>query len=875
MTNSALPRARGALVVRCVAALVVALLTAPARADVFSPGELSRAHGALEGLAACTKCHVAGEQLSPGRCLDCHAELRARVARGEGFHGRIPEADRACERCHHEHQGRDFALVDWGREGKQGFDHARTGYALRGKHRRADCARCHDRRLVQDAALLALLGKQPERVSFLGAPQACAACHFDEHRGQLGGECQRCHGEEAWKPAGRFEHARTVYPLEGKHARVPCAKCHAEEAQGTTAAAAPGQTPPVKPATSVRWKGLAFQRCTDCHKDPHEGRLGDGCAGCHTVADWKKLSSKAQERAFHERTRYPLRGAHAGASCAACHGPFRGVPAKYKGLAFGKCTDCHADAHLGQLARLAGETRPAAERSATSAAPATCDACHTLDAWLPARFEAADHDRLEYRLEGAHRAVACALCHPRDPRLEKRAAAFTKREKRGRPVKVSLALLDVPRADDCRTCHRDPHAGQFEARLANDGCRACHNVESFRTLRFDHAKDSRYPLEGKHAKAACGACHRPDAAGVVRYRPLATACSSCHADPHAGQFAAKGQGTDCARCHGVAGWKELRFRHAEPFTRFTLDGKHAKVACEKCHAAVKVAGAEVRRYRPVPTACEGCHQDFHKGAFRVAGQETTRCAQCHSAASWDTSSYPHEKTRFPLEGAHRDTSCRGCHPDPTFQAPVARACAACHADVHQGRLGQRCERCHEPTAWAATTFDADAHRRSAFPLNGRHAVTPCESCHGDRRDRGFTRPTRACVACHAQDLERASGGGAAVDHDAAGFPETCQTCHSAWRFTPAGLPQHDACFSITRGQHAGIRCMRCHTALPAADYGQPFTCQTDTAACTRCHACGSHEPVAGFACVDRRCYECHRFSVEGGDLRGALEGGRR
>jgi hypothetical protein len=520
--------------------------------------------------------------------------------------------------------------------------------------------------------------------------------------------------------------------------------------------------------------------------------------------------------------------------------------------------------------------------ASAAAAPAaqTCDACHTVEAWLPVRFEAADHDRLEYRLEGAHRAVACALCHPKDPRLEQRVPAAVRRELEGRkrPVKVSLALLDIPKAGDCRTCHRDPHAGQFKARLAEQGCAACHGVESFRRPRFDHAKDSRYPLEGKHAQVACASCHRPDAAGVVRYKLASLACASCHADPHAAQFAARGaprgEGTDCARCHVAAGWKELRFKHAEPFTKFALDGKHAKAACEKCHPAVKVAGADVRRYRPLATTCEGCHEDFHKGAFRPPGEKITRCATCHSAASWESTSFAHEKTGFPLVGAHREASCRGCHVDPRFQEPVARACAACHQDVHQGRLGRRCDRCHEPTSWASTSFDADAHRRSAFPLTGRHAATPCESCHGDRRDRGFTRPTRECLACHEADLARAQAGGAAVDHAAAGFPTTCQTCHSSWRFSPAGFPAHDACFQISRGEHSGIACGRCHTTVPLVDWSQPLACQSGTAACTRCHSCAEHEPVDGFACVDRRCYECHRFST-GSDLRGALQGGRR
>jgi hypothetical protein len=608
--------------------LLAAAVALAARGDVFSPGDLARPHANLEGLANCTKCHVAGEQLSGERCLECHKELAGPVAAGRGFHGRIPHAERACEKCHHEHQGREFPLVDWGKGGRKAFDHARTGYDLRGKHRRADCARCHDRRLVQEPVVLDMLGKQPARATLLGAPQACAACHFDEHRAQLGGECQRCHDEDAWKPARRFAHARARYPLDGKHAKVACAKCHKPEEEAAARAAAPGQTPPIAPASFVRYKGMPFQACTDCHKDPHQGRLGASCTSCHTPVDWKRISAKGRERAFHEKTRYPLRGAHVAARCEACHGPFPGVKARFRGIPFERCTDCHADAHAGQLAGLAPATArgakgaralPAAAEIAAGGAVRTCDACHGLDAWLPARFEADDHDRLSYRLEGAHRAVACALCHPKDPRLEERVPARVRQELRaqGRPLPVSLARLDIPKANDCRTCHRDPHAGQFDARLRTDGCGACHGVSAFRSPRFDHAKDSKYPLTGKHEKVACAACHRRDAAGVVRYRPLETACQVCHADPHAGQLGMKGKGTDCARCHETAGWKTpLRFVHAPPFTTYTLAGKHAKVACEKCHPAVKTAGAEVRRYRPVPRECQDCHVDFHKGAFR-------------------------------------------------------------------------------------------------------------------------------------------------------------------------------------------------------------------------------------------------------------------
>ncbi|HET6436664.1 MAG TPA: cytochrome c3 family protein [Anaeromyxobacter sp.] len=574
-------------------------------ADVFSPGPLSKAHQSLEGgLESCTKCHVAGQQLAPERCLECHTELKARVEEKQGFHGRLPASERQCQSCHHEHQGRDEPLVDWGPGGQRGFDHSRTGYELKGKHRTVDCARCHDPRRISDATVLAVLEKQPGRKTFIGQPQACTACHFDEHRGQLGGDCLRCHSEEGWKPARGFDHARTAYPLTGRHAQVACGKCHETEEQ--VAAPPPTVTPPVNAVRFLKYKGMPFGQCTSCHKDPHQDRFGQSCTQCHNTDDWKRVAGPMQSRTFHDQTRYPLRGAHAQVACVACHGPFPGEPARYRGLSFAHCTDCHLDAHLGQMAR-------------TGADGASCDRCHTVEAFTPARFELEDHDRTGFKLVGAHRTVACSVCHVKDASLSARVPSLARAdlEKRKRPLRLSLMRFAPGNPADCAACHRDPHAGQFGQRVRTEGCVACHNQDTFRRVKLDHDKDTSFPLTGKHAQVACGSCHRPDAAGVVRYAPLSFSCASCHADPHAGQFAgARGQGTDCARCHGVDGFKQTKFVHAPPFTSFQLSGRHQGLACQKCHLPVLVAGTLVTRYRPLPTKCQGCHEDFHRGAFQ-------------------------------------------------------------------------------------------------------------------------------------------------------------------------------------------------------------------------------------------------------------------
>ncbi len=242
--------------------------------------------------------------------------------------------------------------------------------------------------------------------------------------------------------------------------------------------------------------------------------------------------------------------------------------------------------------------------------------------------------------------------------------------------------------------------------------------------------------------------------------------------------------------------------------------------------------------------------------------DDTRCEACHTPDGWSEVAFAHERTGFPLRGAHLRAGCKACHAE-SFTRALGRTCGSCHRDAHEGRLGARCEACHEESSWRSR-FDADAHRRGNFPLVGRHAFLPCEACHGDRRDRGFTRATPGCIACHQKDYDATAGR--AVDHRAAGFGTRCQECHGPWRFQGASFAQHEACFPIASGRHAGVACLKCHTSL--GSIAATGACSTGTAACMRCHDCGKHPTVAGFACFARKCYECHPGGTTGGS--GAL-----
>ncbi|MFO0598819.1 MAG: hypothetical protein U0228_26165 [Myxococcaceae bacterium] len=576
---------------------LVFLAALVARADLFSPGELSKPHATLEGLSNCTKCHPAGGQLSQATCLSCHQELGPRIARGAGLHGQIPEAKRNCETCHHEHKGLGFKLIDWGGPEKD-FNHNRTGWALKGKHGETKCASCHEKRLMSPASLK-LMDKRPE--TRLGLGTGCTDCHFDEHRGQQQEDCEYCHVEKAWKPAPNFNHNDTAYPLKGKHVGVKCSGCHDSEKDPE-----PHSFPLPKSETFLRLAPVEHKACLDCHKDPHEGRFGLRCQSCHTVEGWRIVRNAGAEREFHQKTKFPLEGAHLDVDCKTCHGPFPGVPVKFKGLPHEHCATCHPDAHEGQLGGPVG--------SGANAMP-DCNTCHAATGFTPVKYGLVEHQKTKFALEGGHQVVPCSSCHAQTPALKAKVpkVVLADLKKRGRQELFSAAMFDFTKPlEQCESCHTDVHSGQFKGQA----CESCHQVASFKgtSLKFDHAK-SNFPLVGAHVKVKCEKCHfAPAADKAIVYKPLAQKCESCHLDVHAGQFGKKA----CDVCHGADSFKDkLLFQHQPPFTAFVLDGQHLKAKCDACHKSIPVGPKlNVTQYKPLPTSCEGCHSDFHKGAFK-------------------------------------------------------------------------------------------------------------------------------------------------------------------------------------------------------------------------------------------------------------------
>ena len=169
-----------------------------------------------------------------------------------------------------------------------------------------------------------------------------------------------------------------------------------------------------------------------------------------------------------------------------------------------------------------------------------------------------------------------------------------------------------------------------------------------------------------------------------------------------------------------------------------------------------------------------------------------------------------------------------------------------------------CGSCHGEQSWSPL-FVVDAHRRTMFPLSGRHASLPCEQCHIEKRDRTFTRVALGCRDCHAADAAKASAS--TLSHSS--LAPTCQSCHAPTSFSPARLPPHEACFPLPGTVHANIACATCHEPRALVGAALTGTCRS-LVRCAECHTHAKritdaqHKNVVGYAHASDKCAACHR-----------------
>lgn len=416
-----------------------------------------------------------------------------------------------------------------------------------------------------------------------------------------------------------------------------------------------------------------------------------------------------------------------------------------------------------------------------------------------------------------------------------------------------LALLALLAGVGAGEAQREPRTSPHGTLRPGLDCADCHTSEAWRParadMRFDHASASRFPLEGKHALAACAACH----IGLRFDQPRTSVrdCGGCHADVHRGRL-----GADCAACHDTESFADAKRIQVHARTNFPLTGVHAQIQCESCHRDGR-AGA----FTALDPRCVSCHGDEYRIARlpdHAALGFPRECEQCHGTLGWRTASFDHAALAggFALVGAHAREPCTSCHlpPDDRLvgRPEGADGCVGCHRADHQREhpipgYPTGCLRCHTVETWSGATFE-HASLAGGFALVGAHAQAPCSACHAppDGRPIFDAENQNDCVACHRADYQR--------EHEGSGFPTTCTTCHSTSTWGGAVFDHDRQFFPIYSGPHreAWSGCQSCHPGAPVS-FGA-FTCLT-------CHGRAetdrNHDEVSGYAYESNRCLACH------------------
>lgn len=463
----------------------------------------------------CLSCHIDAVfvPLAHTRCDSCHTDPH-----------RKPLGSR-CEECHETPQS--WRVDD--------FNHSRTNYKLRGRHRRVPCEGCHSQHKTD-----------PVRHG------TCAACHADPHAGQFAPRgCDDCHTlSQAGFALREFDHDQTPFPLIGAHVPLTCEDCHGDGEQ-------------------AQYASLRATDCSACHSDAHAGRYSPAkCATCHTPDGWN-------ERFFdHSNTRFPHTGKHVGLACEKCH-----TEGSWTGLVSESCEDCHFEKnpHGNAIERDACDgchaTTSFAEISFDHAAgtkfdpapahvdvPCTrchkkvahfeglstvcsnchvsdrpighyggeCDGCHQAAHWVPGGLGDVSHAVTGFPLAGAHAQQPCASCH--------------------RPGRLRGEVVG-----DCSACHAadDPHRHTL-----GDTCSDCHSDHSWFRTSFRHGSTG-WPLRGAHRLAACPDCHPARTIGTP------TDCWRCHEAQAPRTIAAHRSPAFalCDTCHRSFTWAPYRFPH--------------------------------------------------------------------------------------------------------------------------------------------------------------------------------------------------------------------------------------------------------------------------------------------------------------------------
>ena len=474
--------------------------------------------------------------------------------------------------------------------------------------------------------------------------------------------CKTCHSSKGWqldKEIYSFKHNKTKLPLDGQHTSLDCSQCH---------------------------KTLVFKEakseCFACHNDVHQTTVGLECSRCHTPKSW--LVNNISD--IHQRSRFPLVGAHRNADCIQCHKSESMARFDVPGI---NCIDCHRESYMAT-------TNP---NHIQAGYPQDCLFCHTLTSF---QWAGSGFNHSVFPLDQGHSTAKCTDCHTTGNYTDART--------------------------DCYSCHQANYTATTNPNHIISGipnsCANCHTaIPGWKPASYNHTT---FPLTLGHSTATCNDCHKGN------YTTLTSDCYSCHQANYTSttnpNHISVGFLTACATCHTtIPGWKPAAYPHIA----FPLTQGHAIPTCNDCHKG---------SYTAISTDCYSCHQQNYTSSTNpnhiTAGMPTS-CTTCHTTIpGWKPATFSHGT--FPLTSGHAIPTCNDCHKG-SYTA-ISTDCYSCHvADYNNSTnpghvalaFATTCTQCHTTIpGWKPATYTQ--HDAQMFPIySGRHKGqwTLCTDCH--------------------------------------------------------------------------------------------------------------------------------------------------